>query len=163
METTLNNAFKGTILQQSINLTLGGEAMFLTRWKNSQEVPEFEGILSASGVAYEFRNTRIFECSEFSKSLTWLSVCVLASQDLYGGKYRVRCGEAAQHGSIGVIVLESILSGDAVWSLVCLDSNPFDQIVVNGGHILVISTSGAVFRFRAELQDVTLSIPSVAN
>ena len=137
--------------------------MFVERWKRNEEVPDFDGILSAFGDAYEFHHTGLLKCLEALKPTGWLSVTVLASLDLYGGKYRVKCGEAAQHGSIGVIVLESIVSGDAIWSLVSQDSNPFDQIEVKAGYVLVLSTSGAVFRFRRELQNVTLSIPKVAT
>ena len=133
--------------------------MFVERWKRNEEVPDFDGILVAFGDSYEFHHTGLLKCLEAPKPTGWLSVTVLASLDLYGGKYRVKCGESAQHGSIGVIVLENIVSGDAIWSLVSQDSNPFDQIEVKAGYVLVLSTSGAVFRFRRELQNVTLSIP----
>jgi hypothetical protein len=139
--------------------SLGSKSMFVERWKSSEEVPDFDGILSASGDAYKFHGTGIIKCAEVSVPSSWLDVLVLASLDLYGGKYRVECGECAQHGSIGVIVFENIVSGDAIWSLVSEDSNPFDQIQEIAGYVLVLSTSGAVFRFRTELQDVTLSIP----
>jgi hypothetical protein len=140
-------------------LTLGGKAMLGTRWKDDQEVPDIEGIVNASGTLYEFQTTGLIKSIDLIKPQKWLSVGVLAKHDLYGGRYTVKCGEATAHGSIGVVVLESIQSGALLWSLVSWQSNPFDQIEIKGGYILVLSTSGAVFRFRSGLQDATLSIP----
>ncbi len=131
--------------------------MNLERWKE-YEVPDYEGVIDASGNAFAFMN----EClspGEPPDADRFLSVEVLASHELFGGQYRVRCGEATAHGSIGVIVLERAESGDAVWSFVAHWSDPFDQIEVKGSYVLVLSTSGAVFRFQPELEDVTLSIP----
>ena len=133
--------------------------MLVTRWKNDQEVPDIEGIVSASGTHYEFQTTGLVKSIGAIKPQEWLSVGVLAKRDLFGGRYRVKCGEATAHGSIGVVVLERIQSGAFLWSLVSRHSNPFDQIEIRGEYILVLSTSGAVFRFRSELQDATLSIP----
>jgi hypothetical protein len=137
----------------------GGVAMLVTRWKNDHEVPDIEGIVDASGRLYEFQTTGLVESIDLIKPQKWLSVGVLAKHDLYGGQYRIKCGEATAHGSIGVVVLESIQSAALLWSLVSRQSNPFDQIEIKGGHLLVLSTSGAIFRFRGELQDATLSIP----
>jgi hypothetical protein len=133
--------------------------MLVTRWKNDQEVPDIEGIVTASGALYEFQTTGLAKSSDVIKPQEWLSVGVLAKRDLYAGQYRVKCGEATAHGSIGVVVVESIQSGALLWSLVSRQSNPFDQIETKGGYVLVLSTSGAVFRFRSELQDATLFIP----
>ncbi len=129
----------------------------LARWKD-YEVPDFEGVIHASGNAFTFKGGSLSPCDP-PKPARFLSVGVLASRELFGGQYRVRCGETTVHGSIGIVVLERAESGEAVWSFVSHWSNPFDQIEVKGGYVLVLSTSGAIFRFWAELEDVTLSIP----
>lgn len=131
--------------------------MILSRWKN-HEVPDYEGIIHSTGNAFTFKSGRLSP-SDPPKPSHFLSVSIMASLELFGGRYRVSCGEAAQDGSIGVIVLEGIENGDAVWSFASDQSNPFDQIEVKGGYVLVLSTSGAIFRFREELEDVTISIP----
>jgi len=60
---------------------------------------------------------------------------------------------------LGVIVLEDLSSGEAIWSLVSENSNPFDQIEVKAGYVLILSSSGTLFRFCEELQNFTLSVP----
>jgi len=133
--------------------------MLLNRWKSDQEVPEFYGIFTASGEAYKLNDTGFVRYTDVSEPCSFLDVVVLAKRDLYGGKYRVKCGEAMQHGSIGVIVLEDLSSGEAIWSLVSENSNPFDQIEVKAGYVLILSSSGTLFRFCEELQNFTLSVP----
>lgn len=133
--------------------------MNLTRWKDG-EVPDFEGIVDASGHAFTLANGRLSP-AELPQHNRTLLVGVLASREIFSGRYRVKCGEAAQHGSIGVIVLEDSESGNAVWSFASEESNPFDQVEDKGSYVIVLSTSGAVFRFRfrEKLEDVALFLP----
>jgi hypothetical protein len=131
--------------------------MITQRW-SSFEVPDIEGVVTASGAAYEFQGIALVGTDKSLVSEHWLEVAVLATLDVYGRRYRVKCGEASAHGSIGVIVLEDIPLNSPVWVLVSARSNPFDQIILKGGHVLVLSTSGAVFRFRPELEDAALLI-----
>ena len=132
--------------------------MLTARWKN-QEVPllhDSAGIFCTSGEAYEVKGNGLLMLTREPKISCWINVAVLAQQELYGGDFVVKCGEAIEHGSIGVIVLESKKTGEAIWSFSSSTTNPFDQISVKGGSVLVLSTSGAVLRFRTPLNEVTL-------
>src|SRR5579862_8490931 len=126
--------------------------MALSRWREL-EIPDWDGIIDASGDAFRLVNGCLLR-TEPPLTVNFIDAVVMASLDLFPGRYRVRCGESCSHGSIGFVVLESAQTGDAVWSFVSSESNPFDQIEVKGGYVLVLSTSGAVFRFRVELDDV---------
>ncbi len=131
------------------------------KWKN-QEVPNFNGLVCANGEIYEVQDTRMVRAHGKLKLGGWLNVAVLAEQDLYGGQYIVKCGEAFEHGSIGVVVLESLHSQEPIWSFVSEQSNPFDQIEVKAGYVLVLSTSGSVFRFGAPLKEAALLLPNIS-
>lgn len=128
------------------------------KWER-QEVPAFEGLICAAGDFYEIQDDQLIKASGTFKVTDWLNVAVLAQKELYGGEYIVRCGEAAEHGSIGVVVLESSLDGELVWSFASDKTNPFDQIEVKGSYVLVLSTSGAVLLFQAPLEHVKLFLP----
>ncbi|QKY07671.1 hypothetical protein [Janthinobacterium lividum] len=91
---------------------------------------------------------------------SWLNVAILAQEELYGGQYIVKCGEAMEHGSIGVVVLESLQNHEPVWTFVSDQSNPFDQITIKAGWVVVLSTSGAVFRFGAPIREARLLLAS---
>src|SRR5262249_27966130 len=107
--------------------------MLAERWKN-QEVPEFDGIVCASGERYVFEETSLVRSAEAPAAVRWIDVAILAAKDLHGGQYRVVCGESAAHGSIGVVVLEDAQSGGPLWSFVSSWSNPFDQIELKAGY-----------------------------
>jgi hypothetical protein len=132
--------------------------MLALGWKD-QRVPDFNGLICASGEIYAIDHQKIIETDAKPKLDDWLEVAILAQMELFGGRYIVKCGEASAHGSIGFIVLEEKESQDPIWSFVSETSNPFDQIEIKAGYVLVLSTSGAVFRFRAPLKDVTLLNP----
>lgn|GEM_PF-3534098 len=133
--------------------------MIAARWRN-QEVPSFNGLVCANGEIYEVQDTRLVSAHEKPKLGSWLNVVVLAQEELYGGQYMVKCGEACEHGSVGVVVLESLQNQELIWSFVSEQSNPFDQIEVKAGYVLVLSTSGAVFRFDAPLKEAALLLPN---
>jgi len=38
----------------------------------------------------------------------WADVAVLATRKIFGGIYRVSCGECTGHGSMGVVILEDV-------------------------------------------------------
>jgi hypothetical protein len=127
----------------------------LSHWRDSA-LPDWDGIVRASGHAFRILNGRLSP-TDLPVQTDFVSIYVTASLDLFGGRYRVRCGESS-HGSIGFVVLEDAVSGDALWSFVSSESNPFDQIELKGSYVLVLSTSGSIFRFRAELEDVGVFI-----
>ncbi|PHV18041.1 hypothetical protein GQ37_006665 [Janthinobacterium sp. BJB1] len=132
-----------------------------TKWKN-QEVRSHNGLLCSNGDIYDVQETRMARVREKQELGGWLNVAILAQEELYGGQYIVKCGEAAEHGSIGVVVLESLQNHEPVWTFVSDQSNPFDQIVTKGGLVLVLSTSGAVFRFAAPLREARLLLPGTS-
>jgi len=134
--------------------------MLAAKWKEL-EVPDVEGITLASGERFTVDAAGLRPLSAPSETNGWLDVVVLDVADLFGGKYRVRCGEATAHGSIGVVVLEDAKTQEMVWCLVSEDSNPFDQIEIKGGYVVVLSTSSSVFRFRPELDYAALFIPGL--
>jgi hypothetical protein len=122
---------------------------------NMRWVPYFNGILHSSGSAFEFVEGRLEPCSrpqEVPKCVFYVN----ATSELFGG-FRLKCGESSD-GSVGVIVLEDAKSERMIWSLVSDDSNPFDQIADKGAYVLVLSTSGSVFRFQTELENAELLI-----
>ena len=80
--------------------------MTLSRWKD-YEVPDFEGIVHSSGESFAILDGNLSPI-EHRKHEDFLSVGIMASRELYPSRYRVRCGEAAEHGSIGVVVLEPV-------------------------------------------------------
>lgn len=123
-----------------------------TKWTD-QEVRDFNGLLCANGEIYETRDGALVQVQETPELGGWLDVTVLAQEVLYGDQYIVKCGEASAHGSIGVIVLESLENQEPVWTFVADRANPFDQIAVKGSWVVVLSTSGAVFRFSARSRD----------
>jgi hypothetical protein len=76
--------------------------MTLAGWINHQ-VPDFEGIVHRSGAAFKLFEGRL-DPAKLPEQVRLLHVAVLATRNPFGGWYRVKCGEAANHGSIGVIV-----------------------------------------------------------
>lgn len=132
-----------------------------TKWKN-QEVRSHNGLVCSNGDIYDVHETSMARVDESQDFGGWLNVAILAQQELYGGQYMVKCGEAAEHGSIGVVVLESLQNHEPVWTFVSDLSNPFDQIIIKGGWVLVLSTSGAVLRFGAPMRAVRLLLPDVS-
>lgn len=132
-------------------------AMIQAKWKEHQ-VPDFDGIVRASGEIYHVDAKGLKDTAAEPTPSAWLDVDVMAERVLAPWPYRIKCGEASAHGSIGVVVLESTTDRSLVWSLVSYNSNPFDQIEMKGGHILVLSTSGSVFRFSPELKDAALLV-----
>ncbi|MCL2310607.1 MAG: hypothetical protein FWC42_10160 [Proteobacteria bacterium] len=137
--------------------------MLAAHWKN-EEAPLFNGLNSlacSSGKIFSFEHNRLVSLAA-SDDCEWVSVGVLATRNLYGGEYVVKCGEAFAHGSVGIIVLESLASGEPIWSFASSETNPFDQIEIKGSRVLVLSTSGAVLRFRPPLKDVAFLRPGIA-
>ena len=132
-----------------------------TKWKN-QEVRSHNGLLCSNGDLYDVHETRMARVREKQELGGWLNVAILAQEELYGGQYLVKCGEAAEHGSIGVVVLESLQNHEPVWTFVSDQSNPFDQVTIKGGLVLVLSTSGAVLRFAAPMREARLLLPSTS-
>lgn len=131
------------------------------KWKN-QEVRSHNGLVCSNGDIYEVHATWMARVHEPQDVGAWLNVAILAQEELYGGQYMVRCGEAAEHGSIGVVVLESLQNREPVWTFVSDQSNPFDQIIIKGGRVLVLSTSGAVLRFGAPMRAARLLLPDTS-
>ena len=129
------------------------------KWKN-QEVRGYNGLVCSNGDIYDVHETWMARVHEKQELGSWLNVAILAQEELYGGQYIVKCGEAAEHGSIGVVVLESLQNHDPVWTFVSDQSNPFDQIIIKGSLVLVLSTSGAVLRFGAPTREARLLLPS---
>ena len=133
-----------------------------TKWKN-QEVCSHNGLVCSNGDVYEVHETWMARVDESQDFGGWLNVAILAQQELYGGQYMVKCGEAAEHGSIGVVVLESLQNHEPVWTFVSDLSNPFDQIIIKGGWVLVLSTSGAVLRFGTPMRAARLLLPDTST
>ena len=132
-----------------------------TKWKN-QEVQSYNGLVCANGDMYEVHETCMARVHEKQQLGSWLNVAILAQEELYGGQYMLKCGEAMEHGSIGVVVLESLQTQEPVWTFVSDQSNPFDQISIEAGWVVVLSTSGAVFRFAAPMKEPRLLLPSTS-
>ena len=129
--------------------------MMLARWKN-QMVRDFDGLVCASGEAFTLQGSAMVNVQQAQGQHDWIDVGIMAQAETGAGLYTVKCGESAAHGSIGVIVLESRQSGEPIWTFVSKESNPFDQIVIKGSYVLVLSTSGTVFRFVAPLDRVAV-------
>lgn len=132
--------------------------MPLSLWSDKQ-VPHVEGILCATGTIYEFAGSTLKMSSAVLDIESHLNVVILASKILSGGQFSIHCGEALEHGSIGVVVLEDAFTQAPIWSFVSDQSNPFDQIEIKGGYVLALSTSGSILRIRPVLTDVSLFIP----
>jgi hypothetical protein len=96
-----------------------------------EKAPDLEGLVTANGDFYEIKTKALNKVESDQYELThrqfvkaeklpiiedWLSVCVNAKFDVSKGKYRVFCGEAANHGSIGFVALQSVVTGQVVWS-----------------------------------------------
>lgn len=131
------------------------------KWKN-QEVRNYNGLMCSNGDIYEVHETGMARVHEKQELGGWLNVAILAQEELYGGQYIVKCGEAMEHGSIGVVVLESLQNHEPVWTFVSDQSNPFDQIIIKGGWVMVLSTSGAVLRFGAPMKEARFLLPSTS-
>lgn len=131
------------------------------KWRN-QEVRSYNGLMCSNGDIYEVHETWMARVHEKQELGGWLNVAILAQEELYGGQYIVKCGEAMEHGSIGVVVLESLQNHEPVWTFVSDQSNPFDQITIKGGWVVVLSTSGAVLRFGAPMREARLLLPSTS-
>ncbi len=131
--------------------------MLLDRYRY-EELPDFDGIVDRSNQLYFFRDSELIEYTGEEPNGT-LFIVTLASRELYGGSFRVKCGEATNHGSIGWIVLEDSVSGEAQWAFASQDVDPFDQIEIKGGFVILLSTGGTVFRFRPPFHNVSLHTP----
>ncbi|MDQ4624572.1 hypothetical protein [Janthinobacterium lividum] len=131
------------------------------KWKN-QEVRSYNGLVCCNGDIYEVHETSMARVREKPEIGAWLNVAILAQEELHGGQYIVKCGEAMEHGAIGVVVLESLQNHEPVWTFVSDQSNPFDQIIIKAGWIVVLSTSGAVFRFAAPMREARLLLPGTS-
>ena len=129
-------------------LLLNAVCIRMVVWKH-QEVRSYNGPLCTDGDIYELHDTWMAKVHEKQQLGRWLNVAILAQEEPYGGQYLVKCGEALEHGSIGVVVLESLQNHEPVWTFVSDHSNPFDQIKIKAGWGVVLITSGAVFRFGA--------------
>ncbi|MGF6118515.1 hypothetical protein ABIE30_003829 [Janthinobacterium lividum] len=129
------------------------------KWKN-QEVRSYNGLVCTNGDIYEVHETWMAKVHEEQELGSWLNVAILAQEELYGGQYIVKCGEAMEHGSIGVVVLESLQNHEPVWTFVSDQSNPFDQITIKAGWVVVLSTSGTVFRFGTPIREARLLLAS---
>ncbi|MGK5023322.1 hypothetical protein [Janthinobacterium sp. RB2R34] len=120
--------------------------MIIAKWQQ-QEVPDVNGLIDVDGALFTIGDKGLGGSGGHWDGTNWLNVAILAQVELHGGKYLVKCGEAMEHGSAGVVVLESVKERQPVWIFVSDNSNPFDQIVVKGGWVLVLSSTGAVLRF----------------
>lgn len=123
------------------------KAVLAKKWTN-QEAPQFNGMVCANGKFFEVGKTGLSEADNNWENLEWVNVAVLAQKELYGGTYLLKCGEAFEHGSIGVVILEDLSTHQPIWIFVSHQSNPFDEVVLKGSRVLVISTTGAVLSFR---------------
>ena len=86
------------------------------KWRN-QEVRSHNGLVCSNSDIYEVHETRMARVHEKQELGGWLNVAILAQEELYGGQYsqvRRGCG----HGSIGVVVLESLQNHEPVWTFV---------------------------------------------
>lgn len=117
-----------------------------SRWADLV-LPYFEGLLHASGDVYELRGTELYPSKNSPEIGEWINLGINAQRTLDCGQLRVICGEASEHGSIGVIVLEDIVSKMPVWSFISHHANPFEQIEIKGGKVVVLSNTGTIFRF----------------
>lgn len=128
----------------------------LSDWWRGQKLPDVEGIVDAGGRLHAPSGTGFLPTGSAPGSHGELDVDLLASRDLPFFGLRVECGEASAHGSIGVVVVRRLSDRSPLWALVSSRSNPFDQVEVKGPWVLVLSTSGAVLRFREGWQDARL-------
>ena len=138
--------------------------MFDDLW-NSQEIPGHVGLLHASGDFYIFENYQ-FKKSEqiIDKDSEPESVTIFDRYRLYNSCLEVVCGEGLSFGSNGFVILLDTKTNTPIWSLFSGETNPFNKIIDTGIYIVVISTSGTIFRFRVPtlekpLREVFLSIP----
>ena len=140
---------------------LFGSVVIATKWMN-QEVPNVNGLVLAHGELCEVG--LIGSASAYGKweEGDWLNVGILAQEELYGGRFLVKCGEACEHGSIGVVVLECAQSHRPIWMFVSDVSNPFDEIVFKGSWVLALSSAGAVLRFRFPSENTALSLLDIS-
>ena len=136
----------------------GCAGIMAAKWKNG-EVRDFDGLICSSGETFEVQASGMVAAPEGPQPGEWIDVGMMAQEELSGGQYTVKCGESSAHGSIGVIVLECRENRQPVWTFVSHRSNPFNQIVIKSSSILVLSTSGAVFRFVAPLTSAALLLP----
>lgn len=134
-------------------------------WKN-QEVPGYVGLMHESGEFYEFDaqdrsiKVELIEDQETEpEPVAIFDRCAVFNQPL-----EVLCGEGLSFGSNGFVLLLNTQTDAPIWSFLSGYSNPFCQVIDTGLYIVVISTSGSVFRFRVPsfenpLRDVFLSVP----
>ena len=128
----------------------------MINWKE-QEVPDFEGLFISEKEAYPFENGQFI--SKCNPTIDYFQdVTVLCTYDIPNTNYRICGGEASGHGSIGVIVLENTESGEAIWSLLSSDSNPFKEISTANELYQVKSTTGSVFSFELPNKKIELKI-----
>ena len=111
-------------------------------------VPDCEGLVDSQNVFRSLEEDGSLVAEGVTVTAGFLGAQVLADASLLSGKYHVSCGEVFGHGSIGFVVVEGVVEGGEFWVFVSERTDPFDQIVVKGGFVLVLSSSGAVFRFR---------------
>lgn len=118
-------------------------------------MPDSEGLHVADGSLYTLVEGIPILLPEAAPAEHWIDAdCVLAQLTTQDGRFRIKCGESAAHGSIGFVALES--GGELLWLLMSERSNPFDQIEIKGSKVVVLSTSGAILRFSPPLSEFRL-------
>ena len=128
----------------------------MNNW-HEQEVPDFQGIYAKSENSYIYRNEHFSQISQ-PKINSYQDVAIISSLDLQDSDFRIHACEASGHGSIGVVVLEKRSTGQAIWSMLSNNSNPFEHIHIEKDTYLVTSTSGSVFSFKLPLNEPQLKI-----
>lgn len=124
---------------------------------HEQEVPDFEGIYISKGEAYSFENGDFTSSCVPSVNYSQ-DVVILCSFDVPNSNYRIHGGEASGHGSIGVVILEDKISGEAIWSMLSSKSNPFYQISDSKQQYSLTSTNGSTFNFELPLNKPKLKL-----
>ena len=117
-------------------------------------VPDCEGLLDSENQFRELGVDGRLSAPRIRGGWAYLDAQVLGRESVLSGKYVVSCGEVSGHGSIGFAVVENTLNSTEFWVFVSENTDPFDQILVKGGFVLILSTSGFVLRFRLGSSEV---------
>ena len=116
-------------------------------------VPDCEGLVHFDLTISEIRQDGTFGDRAHARVPGWLEASTLEVGTFQHERYKVSCGEVSGHGSIGFVTVESTEVEEQVWVFVSERTDPFDQVILKGGYILVLSSSGAVFRFRSGMRE----------
>ncbi|NHZ37583.1 hypothetical protein [Massilia rubra] len=146
------------------------DSLLVKRLWNNEECPYFDLIMFADGKIFPLQPLSDSDCGTIIlKSNSWIPASQIAGidisdnlnegfaslyhKDLSESDLTISCGECCSSGENGFISLINSSSGDLIWLVFLVSSNPFSSVDVDKDEIIAHSTDGRKFRLNLENPD----------